>query len=65
MLISGNNVFVDESSISGEGKPVPKSFPKTEFDCPFLMSSSVVLEGEGKYLICAVGDYSCEGRMRG
>ena len=74
VFLYGYNVRCDESSITGESDVI-KKVPYEECrvakatghlpahaDC-FVISGSKVVEGVGKYLIIAVGELSCNGRI--
>ncbi|RDL35880.1 uncharacterized protein BP5553_06492 [Venustampulla echinocandica] len=75
ILISGNNVKCDESSITGEsdqkrkcpGEKVVSSIEGTQSTTihagPFIISGSKVLEGTGTYLVTSVGLNSSYGKM--
>ncbi|KAL5513644.1 PMC1_2 [Sanghuangporus vaninii] len=74
VFLSGYNVRCDESSITGESDAIKKVayaeyrlarasgniHPHT--DC-FVISGSKILEGVGNYVIVAVGELSCNGRI--
>ena len=68
VLINGNNISVDESSITGETHDIKKRVPITyEADeglSPFLISSSKVMEGTGLIVVCAVGVNSYFGKLK-
>ena len=74
IFLSGYNVRCDESSITGESDAI-KKIPYAEYrlgkatgtlhphtDC-FVVSGSKILEGVGSYVIIAVGELSCNGRI--
>ncbi|MCO5567347.1 hypothetical protein L7F22_021037 [Adiantum nelumboides] len=50
IFVSGNSLTIDESSLTGESEPVHPSAEK-----PFLLSGTMVQNGEGKMLVTAVG----------
>eukprot|EP00250_Pteridium_aquilinum_P029769 c40095_g1_i1 orf=53-3082(+) len=50
IFISGNSLTIDESSLTGESEPVHPSPEK-----PFLLSGTMVQNGEGRMLVTAVG----------
>jgi Ca2+ transporting ATPase len=73
VLIHGNNVSADESSItgnnwrySGESNEVRKRVPENYKDkCnPFLVSGSKLMEGTGDMLVLAVGRNSQYGMLK-
>lgn len=39
-------------------------FFRYEIPSPALLSGTKVLEGEGLFIACTVGDNSCEGKIR-
>ncbi|CAL8364533.1 unnamed protein product [Lota lota] len=57
ILVQGNDLMVDESSLTGESEHVKKTLNKD----PLLLSGTHVMEGSGKMLVCAVGIYSQAG----
>ncbi|XP_037094678.1 plasma membrane calcium-transporting ATPase 2-like isoform X7 [Pollicipes pollicipes] len=57
ILIQGNDVKIDESSLTGESDHVKKG-EKTD---PMLLSGTHVMEGSGKMLVAAVGVNSQAG----
>ncbi|KAM7265819.1 hypothetical protein ACFE04_003502 [Oxalis oulophora] len=58
VLISGHNLSVDESSLSGETEAVD-----VNKDMPFLLSGTKVQDGCGKMLVTAVGMRTEWGRL--
>ena len=68
VLIEGNDVSLDESSITGETDPVKKRIPLTyerkENLSPFLISGSKVMTGTGLMVVCAVGRNSYYGKLK-
>lgn len=58
--------MIDESSVTGESDLITKSvFEKaTGKQTPFLMSGSKVMDGQGKYLVAAVGTNSQYGKLK-
>ncbi|KAI5056341.1 hypothetical protein GOP47_0028159 [Adiantum capillus-veneris] len=50
IYVSGNSLTIDESSLTGESEPVHPSAEK-----PFLLSGTMVQNGEGRMLVTAVG----------
>lgn len=59
ILLQGNDVKVDESSLTGESDQVKKTFEKDIG----LFSGTHIMEGSCKYLITAVGEHSQAGRI--
>ncbi|XP_026105712.1 plasma membrane calcium-transporting ATPase 3-like isoform X4 [Carassius auratus] len=57
VLIQGNDLKIDESSLTGESDHVRKSIDKD----PMLLSGTHVMEGSGKMLVTAVGVNSQTG----
>ncbi|XP_034722942.1 plasma membrane calcium-transporting ATPase 2-like [Etheostoma cragini] len=57
ILIQGNDLKIDESSLTGESDHVKKSVNKN----PMLLSGTHVMEGSGKFLVTAVGVNSQTG----
>ncbi|XP_048878434.1 plasma membrane calcium-transporting ATPase 4 isoform X1 [Brienomyrus brachyistius] len=51
ILIQGNDLKIDESSLTGESDQVKKSFEKD----PMLLSGTHVMEGSGRMVVTAVG----------
>lgn len=58
ILISGYNLTIDESSLSGETEPV-----HINRDRPFLLSGTKVQDGSGKMLVTSVGMRTEWGRL--
>uniref|UniRef100_H3DF63 Calcium-transporting ATPase n=1 Tax=Tetraodon nigroviridis TaxID=99883 RepID=H3DF63_TETNG len=57
VLIQGNDLRIDESSLTGESDHVKKSLDKD----PMLLSGTHVMEGSGKMVVTAVGVNSQTG----
>ncbi|XP_074164973.1 plasma membrane calcium-transporting ATPase 4 isoform X1 [Sminthopsis crassicaudata] len=57
VLIQGNDLKIDESSLTGESDLVKKSL---ESD-PLLLSGTHVMEGSGRIVVTAVGEHSQTG----
>uniref|UniRef100_A0A8C2L4S0 Calcium-transporting ATPase n=1 Tax=Cyprinus carpio TaxID=7962 RepID=A0A8C2L4S0_CYPCA len=57
VLIQGNDLKIDESSLTGESDHVKKSMEKD----PLLLSGTHVMEGSGKMVVSAVGVNSQTG----
>ena len=69
VLISGYGMMVDESSQTGESKDIEKnplrgaSAPEENVN-PFLLSGSIIKEGKGEAVVCAVGTNTRMGRIQ-
>jgi Ca2+-transporting ATPase len=67
VLISGEDLRVDESEITGEAveikKRVPLTYERSEGADPFLISSSKIISGTGRMLVLAVGQHSYYGSL--
>ncbi|KAL4483880.1 hypothetical protein ABPG72_013886 [Tetrahymena utriculariae] len=66
ILVKGNNLVCDESSITGESDPIKKQSILQQ-DCnpaPFLISGSQVTEGSGAMIVLAVGQWSTIGKQQ-
>ena len=70
LLIEGNGIKIDESSLTGESKLVTKE--KYE-DCiinekknhtPIILSGTDCIEGNGKAIVIGVGEKSTKGKIR-
>jgi len=59
VLLSGSDVKVDESSLTGEPDPMPKTA-----EAPFCVSGTDVVSGSGRMLVVAVGPYSVSGKIK-
>lgn len=68
VLVKGNNINADESSMTGEShyieKEVPVKYTADEGVNPFLISGSKIMEGTGTMLILAVGKHSQYGQLK-
>lgn len=66
MLIESKNLVCDESSLTGEADAVAKEVLTTDNEqfnpCPFVMQSSIANTGEGRALVCVVGERTRVGR---
>jgi len=60
LLLEGSSVKTDESALTGEPKLISKDNDKH----PFLLSGTKVMEGEGLFLVIAVGMHSEAGQIR-
>ena len=67
ILISGDELTIDESEITGESaevkKRVPQTYERREGADPFILSSSTVVQGMGIMLVMAVGKNSFYGNL--
>ena len=74
LLIEGNGVKVDETSLTGEYYPVPKEpYIKCEeikkkgekyIPSPLIMSGTICVEGRGKGIVLCVGEHSLKNIYR-
>ena len=68
LLVQGNNINADESSMTGEShyieKEVPTKYTADEGVNPFLISGSKIMEGTGSMLVLAVGKHSQYGQLK-
>eukprot|EP00163_Fabomonas_tropica_P031112 TRINITY_DN728_c0_g1_i2.p1 TRINITY_DN728_c0_g1~~TRINITY_DN728_c0_g1_i2.p1 ORF type:complete len:1060 (-),score=249.55 TRINITY_DN728_c0_g1_i2:81-3260(-) len=60
ILIKGNDIKTDESALTGETNLIKKSLDKK----PLMMSGTKVMEGVGRMMILAVGEYSQAGIIK-
>ena len=63
LLVSGSDVRLDESTLTGEPKLIGKGGASEGAD-PFLLSGTKVMEGNGTMLVLAVGEFSVAGQIR-
>jgi len=59
VLLQGNDLKIDESSLTGESDMIKKSEEK-----PFLLSNTKAMEGSGKMVVIAVGQNSQAGIIK-
>ena len=68
ILIVGNDIQVDESSMTGSAyeikKRVPVTYDKQERADPFLISESKIMSGSGIMVVAAVGKNSYYGKLK-
>lgn len=65
ILLKGNNINMDESSITGETDLMKKVSLDTEGKInPFLISGSKVMEGTGRIMVIGVGRFSQYGMLK-
>jgi Ca2+ transporting ATPase len=72
VLISGNNISIDESPLTGESIAIKKTVEPAvilkngheEAVTPFILSATQVKEGEGEMLVCAVGPNTYSEKLR-
>lgn len=67
ILLKGNNMVCDESSITGEPDPMKKfavGSKENPKPVPFLISGTKVIEGSGEMLVLAVGPNSNVGKQK-
>lgn len=58
VFIRGTDLSIDEAALTGESDAIKK-----DHDHPFLKSGTAVLDGEGVYLVTAVGVHSTRGQI--
>lgn len=58
LLVLGNDLIIDESSLTGESEPMMKDRGKD----PFVWTGTQVSEGSGKFVVTAVGERSEWGK---
>ena len=71
LLIEGNGLKIDESSLTGESKPVIKEIYENciiiqskKNISPIILSGTDCIEGNGKALVIGVGERSTKGKIR-
>jgi Ca2+-transporting ATPase len=66
VLLNSIEMVANESSLTGETEPMHKSHVTQENysqnPCPFVLQSTLVESGQGKAIVCAVGDLTCAGK---
>eukprot|EP00743_Colponemidia_sp_Colp-15_P000130 GILK01000149.1.p1 GENE.GILK01000149.1~~GILK01000149.1.p1 ORF type:complete len:1077 (+),score=234.49 GILK01000149.1:103-3333(+) len=63
IIIEAHNLNMDEASMTGESKLLRKAVPTArDPGDPFCLSGTQVMEGTGKMLVIAVGDWSLQGK---
>lgn len=60
IVVHANQLVLNESSVTGESKPLKKGYEHGE--TPFLLSGSQVEEGSGTAIVVAVGKHSFQGK---
>jgi len=68
ILIEGSEIYMDESSVTGESDLIRKQtarkvLSEAKGSC-FLISGSKVMDGSGKMLICTVGINTQIGQLK-
>lgn len=68
ILINTNEIYVDESIITGEKKlkvktRISDNLKESKIN-PFLMSGSEVLQGSGEMIVCCIGKNTLFGKYR-
>ena len=61
IVVFSESLVADESSLTGEADPQKKGFGPNE--SMFLISGSLLAEGTGRMLVCAVGKKSSQGTI--
>ena len=70
LLIEGNKIKIDESSLTGESKLIKKDVyskcvsDSAEEKSPIILSGTGCIEGNGKAVVIAVGDRSSKGKIK-
>ena len=71
LVIKSNGIKIDESSLTGESKPVSKdvfesciSNPSKKAISPIILSGTDCIEGNGKALVIGVGEKSTKGKIQ-
>ena len=72
IFVSNNFIITDESAINGESDLIKKTSNFSSefknginnFICPLLISGTKIMEGQGRMIVCAVGNKSFNGRNR-
>ena len=65
VLVSGDNVKMDQGALTGEPEPVPKGKAyEGEHSNPLIFSGTEVKSGSGVMLVVAVGALSYSGKIR-
>jgi P-type E1-E2 ATPase len=65
VFVSGDNVKMDQGSLTGEPEPVPKGLKyEGEHSNPLIFSGTEVKSGSGLMLVVAVGGLSYSGKIR-
>ena len=71
LVIKSNGIKIDESSLTGESKPVSKevfeiciSNPSKKNISPIILSGTDCIEGNGKALVIGVGERSTKGKIQ-
>mmetsp|Transcript_37554 Transcript_37554/g.101818 ORF Transcript_37554/g.101818 Transcript_37554/m.101818 type:complete len:1270 (+) Transcript_37554:110-3919(+) len=59
IFISGDNVKIDESALTGEPEPMEKTR-----EAPYILSGTEVKSGSGTMLVVAVGKLSTSGKIK-
>ena len=74
ILVQGNKIKMDESSVTGETDLIVKTdfikleddftSPRAKKEMPYIVSGSKVMEGTGNLLVCAVGSDTQLGMLK-
>lgn len=66
ILVEGNEIYIDESSVTGESDLISKNVYEKcgHKQTSFLISGSKVMDGRGKYLVATVGVNTQYGKLK-
>ena len=66
ILVEGSEIFIDESSVTGESDLISKNIEEKcdRKQTPFLISGSKVMDGGGKYMVATVGVNTQYGKLK-
>ncbi|KAH9260976.1 hypothetical protein BASA81_000672 [Batrachochytrium salamandrivorans] len=67
VLLQGRGIKMDEAALTGESRLMEKQVfggkKENEKASPFLLSGTNVVDGQGRILVCAVGENSMQGQI--
>jgi len=66
LVLSATELEVDESNINGETDLMKKTeaIHFSEEECPFIVSGTSIVNGNGTILVLAIGPNSFEGKIK-
>lgn len=66
LLVEGSEIYIDESSVTGESDLINKAIfeQSGRKQTPFLISGSKVMDGSGKYMVATVGVNTQYGKLK-